>query len=287
MKSMAPHSVLIIALLGIAGTASALESSDRYAMDETAQRSLEYARTHETTGWINPDTGTEGTFTPVATHEGPGGQICREYSITAIIGGREEQVYGIACRQPDGSWMEANSAPYREADSYQEAPPAPAPVAYAPAPVAYPWWGFLSNIVLSGNYCSDGFCVGGQYGGSYYPYGYPYRYGYPYGYGYSPYSLRFNYSYYDYDNHYRHRRHYRSHSGHGNQHYRYNGRSNHNGRSGQHARGRDARDGRSHNTHRRENRSHDRRSTGSRSRGDRSRGDRSGSSRTARVARNH
>ena len=32
------------------------------------------------------------------------GPQCREYQSTAIIGGKEEKVYGRACRQPDGTW---------------------------------------------------------------------------------------------------------------------------------------------------------------------------------------
>lgn len=30
---------------------------------------------------------------------------CREYSSTAIVGGRRVPVYGTACRRPDGSWQ--------------------------------------------------------------------------------------------------------------------------------------------------------------------------------------
>lgn len=33
-----------------------------------------------------------------------GGRYCREYTATAVIAGREQQIYGTACRQPDGPW---------------------------------------------------------------------------------------------------------------------------------------------------------------------------------------
>ncbi len=32
------------------------------------------------------------------------GQTCREYQSVAIVGGRQSQVYGTACLQPDGAW---------------------------------------------------------------------------------------------------------------------------------------------------------------------------------------
>jgi hypothetical protein len=32
------------------------------------------------------------------------GRYCREYQRTAIIGGREQPVYGTACLMPDGAW---------------------------------------------------------------------------------------------------------------------------------------------------------------------------------------
>lgn len=31
-------------------------------------------------------------------------RYCREYQAAAVIGGRRQQTYGTACRQPDGSW---------------------------------------------------------------------------------------------------------------------------------------------------------------------------------------
>jgi hypothetical protein len=242
-----------------------------YAIDEAAQQALEYARTDESTSWINPDTGSEGTFTPVATREGQDGQVCREYSITAIIAGQPEQVYGIACRQPDGSWVEANSQPS------ESGPPAPAPVAYPQTTVVYPWWGLVSSLAFAGSYCSDGFCFGGRYG-----YAYPYGSYYPYRYGYYPYSFGFNYSYYDYGSRHRSGHHYRSHDKHSNHHYRHSGHDRNDRRSGNRTHSRDSHDSRSKSAHSRGNRSHDKRSTGSRSRGSHS-----GKSRTARVSRDH
>ena len=36
------------------------------------------------------------------------GRYCREYQRTAIIGGREQPVYGTACLMPDGAWRIVN-----------------------------------------------------------------------------------------------------------------------------------------------------------------------------------
>jgi len=55
--------------------------------------------------WRNPDSGNYGSV--VATREGANtatGQYCREYQKTVTVGGKTEQAYGTACRQPDGSW---------------------------------------------------------------------------------------------------------------------------------------------------------------------------------------
>ncbi len=82
-----------------------LDRADQLAMQQNAQQSLEYSRTHATTTWVNPDSGRSGTFTPTRTYQTSQGQYCREYTQTVNIGGQLQQAYGTACRQPDGSWM--------------------------------------------------------------------------------------------------------------------------------------------------------------------------------------
>ncbi len=44
-------------------------------------------------------------MTPLRTYEPEPGRYCREYQTVVTIGGRAEQAYGTACRQPDGSWQ--------------------------------------------------------------------------------------------------------------------------------------------------------------------------------------
>jgi len=42
--------------------------------------------------------------TPVRDGYSESGSYCREFQQTVSIGGKNEQAYGVACRQPDGSW---------------------------------------------------------------------------------------------------------------------------------------------------------------------------------------
>jgi len=80
-------------------------------MDEQDQMkaslALENVRTGVPTTWVNPDTGYEYSVTPTNTYDSGTGP-CREYTMDATIGGKTEQVYGTACRQPDGSWQAQN-----------------------------------------------------------------------------------------------------------------------------------------------------------------------------------
>ncbi len=69
---------------------------------KTAQ-TLENVRTGVSSEWRNPDTGHRYEVTPTRTYETVEGP-CREYTVEADIGGRSENVYGTACRQPDGDW---------------------------------------------------------------------------------------------------------------------------------------------------------------------------------------
>jgi surface antigen len=95
-----------VLLGGLAGGAlgSALDAQDRSIAARNSQNALETVPSGTTTTWRNPDTGNSGTLTPVRTYQDNSGQYCREYQQTISVGGRQEQSYGTACRQPDGSW---------------------------------------------------------------------------------------------------------------------------------------------------------------------------------------
>ncbi len=59
--------------------------------------------------WQNPKTGTAYDVTPTRNITVDGNQYCREYRSVANIAGKQQQVYGTACRQPDGTWQAVNN----------------------------------------------------------------------------------------------------------------------------------------------------------------------------------
>jgi len=82
-----------------------------YSMDELdrmkanrAIRTSYRAPLGETIRWNNPDSGNYGTVTPTKDGTSSKGNYCREFQQSVTISGRTEQAYGVACRQPDGSW---------------------------------------------------------------------------------------------------------------------------------------------------------------------------------------
>ncbi len=81
-----------------------LDQQDVAIMQQNAQYALEYAPTRTTTPWRNPDSGHYGTITPTETYQQTDGRYCREYRQNVWIGNEQQQAYGTACRQPDGSW---------------------------------------------------------------------------------------------------------------------------------------------------------------------------------------
>jgi surface antigen len=171
--------ILVVAIMmaGLAvpaiGLSQDLVVSEQQAMADTFQYALENNSGNQTSDWVNPDTGHAGTVTPVQTYEAAGGQPCREFITTIIVGGREEQGYGTACRQPDGTWQVASSQT-RQTEISTPATAEVIPVAgYSTVRYGYPTRHYY-----------------GSYG---YPAGY---YAYPAGfYGSSPIYLSFSYVY--------------------------------------------------------------------------------------------
>ena len=95
-----------VLLGGLAGGAigNGLEQEDRRLAQENSQLALERMRSGQTVTWQNPDSGNSGTITPTRTFQTSDGTFCREYQQTISVGGREENGFGTACRQPDGTW---------------------------------------------------------------------------------------------------------------------------------------------------------------------------------------
>jgi surface antigen len=93
----------------IAGTmaGAAIGGAIGRSMDTTDRlrtgMALEGVRTGVTTTWRNPDTQTAYAVTPTRTFETSSGP-CRDFTIQTLMEGRQQQVTGTACRQPDGTW---------------------------------------------------------------------------------------------------------------------------------------------------------------------------------------
>jgi len=70
---------------------------------------LNDSRIGESTSWVNPDTGYRYNVTPTRTFQGTSQENsgpCREFKLDATVGGKKNQdVYGTACLQADGSWQ--------------------------------------------------------------------------------------------------------------------------------------------------------------------------------------
>ena len=86
-----------------------LDEADRRQMEITTQQALETSKSGYKSEWINPDSGNQGTVTPKPAYRNQNDQYCREFTQTVTIAGKIEEAYGIACRQPDGSWRIVNS----------------------------------------------------------------------------------------------------------------------------------------------------------------------------------
>ncbi len=67
-------------------------------------QALEHAPQGQPVEWRNPDQDAAYTVVPRETYQRNDGRYCREYTTEARVGGRSQEAYGTACRQPDGSW---------------------------------------------------------------------------------------------------------------------------------------------------------------------------------------
>lgn len=81
-----------------------LDKADRLEMERAQYRTLEYGRSGERNTWHNPDSGHSGSYEARPAYKTSDGAYCREFTQTVDIGGRKEEAFGKACRQPDGAW---------------------------------------------------------------------------------------------------------------------------------------------------------------------------------------
>ncbi|HVI49979.1 MAG TPA: RT0821/Lpp0805 family surface protein [Candidatus Sulfotelmatobacter sp.] len=80
-----------------------LDRADALAAQQAAQNAYQ-APIGQAISWNNPQSGHSGTIVPVRDGTDANGAYCREFQQTVNVGGKQEQAYGTACRQPDGSW---------------------------------------------------------------------------------------------------------------------------------------------------------------------------------------
>lgn len=83
---------------------ASLDRADQMALHATTVNALETAPPGQAMPWRNPNSGNYGSVVPQAVYQAPDGQYCREFQQTIVVGGQQEQGFGKACRQPDGSW---------------------------------------------------------------------------------------------------------------------------------------------------------------------------------------
>lgn len=81
-----------------------MDNTDKLKMT----RALDNNQVGQPAYWQNSNTGASYTVTPTQNVTVNGNQYCREYQTTAVVAGKQQKVYGTACRQPDGSWKIIN-----------------------------------------------------------------------------------------------------------------------------------------------------------------------------------
>ena len=81
-----------------------MDEHDKLMLEKTSQQALENSATGSSVAWKNPDSGNHGYVVPTNTYKAQNGRYCREYTQVVIIGGKKQEAYGKACRQPDGAW---------------------------------------------------------------------------------------------------------------------------------------------------------------------------------------
>ena len=80
-------------------------SMDEVDRQRAQQAHVQALDTGQTIRWDNPNNGHYGSVAPIRSGtDTQSGAFCREFQSTVMIGGQQQQAYGTACRQPDGSW---------------------------------------------------------------------------------------------------------------------------------------------------------------------------------------
>ncbi len=94
--------VLLGGLMG-SEVGRSMDDTDRMKADQ-ANINARTAPLGQVINWNNSQNNHTGTITPVRDGYSDTGNYCREFHQTVSISGKKEEAYGIACRQPDGTW---------------------------------------------------------------------------------------------------------------------------------------------------------------------------------------
>jgi surface antigen len=90
----------------------AVAPSDWERIRLVASTSMTTAPTNDVLDWTNPDTGSNGTLTPVAAARAdPDGKNCRAFGLTVSDVRGIRRYRGDACRAPDGMWQLSSMVP--------------------------------------------------------------------------------------------------------------------------------------------------------------------------------
>ncbi len=98
-----------------------LDNADRMSANTATRTAIARAPVGQQIQWSNPNTGNYGRV--MTTREGfqpRTNRYCREYQQEVTVGGRTQQAYGVACRQPDGSWEISNNGNQAQQPSYAQ-----------------------------------------------------------------------------------------------------------------------------------------------------------------------
>ena len=78
------------------------------SMDDVDRMKMSQALDNNNVGqpayWRNQQTGATYRVTPTKNVRVGTNKYCREFRTTADIAGKQQQMYGTACRKPDGTW---------------------------------------------------------------------------------------------------------------------------------------------------------------------------------------
>lgn len=99
--------VLVGALIG-SEIGKSMDDVDRIRANQAVTRA-HTAPLGENITWNNPNNDHSGSVTAVRDGLSESGKYCREFYQTVTIAGKTEDAYGIACRQPDGTWRIVNN----------------------------------------------------------------------------------------------------------------------------------------------------------------------------------